>query len=292
MHQSLPRSLVFLECNEQYFIGTIKMTFTTIETIAQDGVAWIWLNRPDVRNAMNDVMISELTNAVGDAIADDTLRAIVLAGHGKAFCAGGDLSWMRKAREMSPDEARADSLKLAQLLQLIYQSPKPTVARVHGSAFAGAMGLVAACDIAIAADTTKFCLSEVKLGLIPAMISPYVIRAMGERAARRYFLSAEVFQAAEAYRLGFISDLCIEDELDEQVESVLKHLLQGAPQALAEAKRLIRDVAGQAINEALAAQTAQRIAVIRAGDEAQEGIAAFFEKRKPAWQAPPASSSS
>ena len=262
------------------------MTYTTIETIAQGGVAWIWLNRPDVRNAMNDVMISELNNAVADAIADNTLGAIVLAGRGKAFCAGGDLSWMRRAKEMTPDEAKADSLKLAQLLQCLYQSPKPTVARVHGSAFAGAMGLVAACDIAIASDSTKFCLSEVKLGLIPAMISPYVIRAMGERAARRYFLSAEVFQAAEAYRIGFISDLCIEAELDEQIDRLLGHLLQGAPQALSEAKRLIRDVEGQPINEALAMQTAQRIAAIRAGDEAQEGIAAFFEKRKPAWQLP------
>ena len=262
----------------------IDTTYTTIETIAHSGVASIWLNRPDVRNAMNDVMISELNNAVADAIDDQSIRAIVLGGRGKAFCAGGDLSWMRKAKQMTPSEAQADSLKLAQLLQLIYQSPKPTVARVHGSAFAGAMGLVAACDIAVACDTTKFCLSEVKLGLIPAMISPYVIRAMGERAARRYFLSAEVFQAAEAYRIGFISDLCIEVELDEHIQLLVGHLLQGAPLALGEAKRLIRDVEGRPINDALALQTAQSIAAIRAGNEAQEGIAAFFEKRKPAWQ--------
>ena len=259
------------------------MTYTTIETIEQDGVAWIWLNRPDVRNAMNDVMIAELNHAVQSAIADGPIRVIVLAGRGKAFCAGGDLSWMRKAKEMSPEEAVADSLKLAQLLQSLYQSPKPTVACVHGSAFAGGMGLVAACDVAIASSTTKFCLSEVKLGLIPAMISPYVIRAMGERAARRYFLTAEVFQAAEAYRIGLINELCSDEELDAQLGRILAHLLQGAPHALAHCKQLIRDVEGQAINSKLSTMTANRIATIRASDEAQEGIAAFFEKRQPAW---------
>jgi methylglutaconyl-CoA hydratase len=261
------------------------MTFQTIETQIAQSVAIIWLNRPDVRNAMNDVMIAELSQAVSAAIDDPDIRAIVLAGRGKAFCAGGDLNWMRKAKEMTPEQAVTDSMQLANLLQMIYESPKPTVARVQGSAFAGAMGLVAACDIAIAANFTKFCLSEVKLGLIPAMISPYVLKAMGERQARRYFLSAEVFDAAEAYRIGFVHDLCPEEELDATVNELLGALLLGAPEALNKAKQLIRDVQGHDITTALATDTANRIAQCRASNEAQEGIAAFFEKRKPSWVA-------
>jgi methylglutaconyl-CoA hydratase len=261
------------------------MTFQTIETQIQQSVAIIWLNRPDVRNAMNDVMIAELNDAVSAATQDDAIRAIVLAGRGKAFCAGGDLNWMRKAKDMTPEQAVADSMHLAGLLQTIYESPKPTLARVQGSAFAGAMGLVAACDVAIAAHSAKFCLSEVKLGLIPAMISPYVIKAIGERQARRYFLSAEVFDAAEAYRIGFVHDLCPEEELDARINAMLGALLLGAPQALNKAKQLIRDVQGQKISTALANDTANRIAQCRASDEAQEGIAAFFEKRKPGWVA-------
>jgi methylglutaconyl-CoA hydratase len=271
------------ECNANN--KNIDMTFQTIETQIQQSVAIIWLNRPDVRNALNDVMIAELSEAVAAAIEDDDIRAIVLAGRGKAFCAGGDLNWMRKAKDMTPEQAVADSMQLASLLQMIYESPKPTLARVQGSAFAGAMGLVAACDVAIAAHFTKFCLSEVKLGLIPAMISPYVIKAMGERQARRYFLSAEVFDAAEAYRIGFVHDLCPEEELDASVNEMLGALLLGAPEALNKAKQLIRDVQGQEISTALAKDTANRIAQCRASDEAQEGIAAFFEKRKPSWVA-------
>jgi methylglutaconyl-CoA hydratase len=257
--------------------------YTCLETQLQHGVAIIWMNRPEVRNAMNGQMISELNDAVQSAIEDDQVRVILLAGRGKAFCAGGDLNWMKTAREMSPSEAIADSIRLAQLLQKLYDSPKPTVARVHGSAFAGGMGLVAACDIAIASAETKFCLSEVKLGLIPAMISPYVIKAMGERQARRYFLSAEVFDAAQAYRIGFIQELCSDLELDAQTNLILGHLLQGAPNALSESKRLIKDVVGQEINAQLAQETATRIAKVRASSDAQEGITAFFEKRKPAW---------
>ncbi len=261
------------------------MSFETIETQIQQSVAVIWLNRPDVRNAMNDVMIAELNEAVAAAIEDEPIRAIVFAGRGSAFCSGGDLNWMRKAKEMTPEQAINDSMQLANLLQMIYESPKPTLARVQGSAFAGAMGLVGACDVAIAAHGTKFCLSEVKLGLIPAMISPYVIQAIGERQARRYFLSAEVFDAAEAYRIGFVHDLCPQEELDEAVNAMLGSLLLGAPGALQSAKQLIRDVQGKAISPVLALDTAQRIAACRAGAEAQEGIAAFFEKRKPQWVA-------
>lgn len=259
------------------------MSYQTIETQLQQGIALIWLNRPELRNAMNDQLIDDLTDAVGAAIEDDEVRAIVLAGRGSAFCAGGDLNWMKAARTMTPEQARADSARLSNLLRMIYESPKPTVARVHGPAYAGGMGLVAACDIAIAGHAARFCLSEVKLGLIPAMISPYVIKAMGERHARRYFLSAEVFDAAEAYRIGFVNDLAADDELDGAINALLGHLVQGGPGAMAACKKLIRDMVGKPVTDALADDTAARIAAARASDEGQEGIAAFFEKRRPSW---------
>ncbi|MCL4747873.1 MAG: enoyl-CoA hydratase/isomerase family protein [Burkholderiaceae bacterium] len=261
------------------------MTYTTIEIETAAGVARLWLNRPELRNAMNDVLIGELNDALAGLVADDAVRVIVLGGRGKAFCAGGDLAWMKTARDMTPEEARKDSGKLARVLRLLYESPKPTVARVHGAAFAGGMGLVSACDISVASADTKFCLSEVKLGLIPAMISPYVIRAMGERRARRYFLSAEVFDATEAHRIGFVHELAAPESLDTALDALLAQLVQGGPKALDEAKRLIRDVAGRAIDDALGDETAARIARVRASDEAQEGIAAFFGKRKPDWVA-------
>jgi methylglutaconyl-CoA hydratase len=259
------------------------MTYTTIETELKSGVACIWLNRPELRNAMNDVLIGELTRAVAGAIADDAARVIMLGGRGKAFCAGADLAWMKKGGEMTAEQAREDTGSLARVMRMLYESPKPAVARVHGAAFAGGMGLVTACDIAIATPEAKFCLSEVKLGLVPAMISPYVIRSMGERSARRYFLSAEVIDAAEAHRIGLVHELVQPDELDARLDAVLGHLLQGSPNALGETKRLIRDVTGRPIDDALTDDTAARIARARASDEAQEGITAFFEKRKPNW---------
>lgn len=258
-------------------------SYQTIQTELRQGVALIWLNRPDVRNAMNDVLIDELTDALARAQDDDAVRVIVLAGRGSAFCAGGDLAWMKAARTMTPEQARTDSKRLTGVMRLLYQGNKPSVARVHGPAFAGGMGLVAACDIAVAAQEAKFCLSEVKLGLIPAMISPYVIRAMGEAHARRYFLTGEVFDAAEAYRIGFVDELVPAEELDIAVNRILGHLVQGGPNALGETKRLIRDVAGRHIDDALTDDTAARIAKARASDEGQEGIASFFEKRKPSW---------
>ncbi|MCX7227640.1 MAG: enoyl-CoA hydratase/isomerase family protein [Burkholderiales bacterium] len=260
------------------------MTYTTLETTLQQGVAVIWLNRPDVRNAMSAQLIAELTDAVGAAAEDDDVRAIVLAGRGKAFCAGADLNWMKEASAYGPAENRADAGKLAALLRTIAEAPKPTVARVHGPAFAGGLGLVAACDIAIASYDAKFCLTEVRIGLIPAMISPYVIRAMGPRAASRWFLSAEVFDGAEAYRMGLVQEIAPPEELDAAVNTMLGHLLLGGPAALAATKRLIREVTGRPVDDALMADTAGRIATARAGDEGREGIASFLEKRKPGWQ--------
>ena len=261
------------------------MTYSTIETELTQGVALVWLNRPDLRNAMNDVLIDEVTDAVQRAIDDEAVRAIVLAGRGKAFCAGADLAWMASGRKMTPGESLDDSLRLARLLRLLHDSPKPTVARVQGPAFAGGMGLVAACDISIASTEARFCLSEVKLGLIPSMISPYVIRSMGEQQARRYFITGEVFDAAEAWRIGFVHELVQPEDLDAQVNQMVGHLLAGGPKALGECKQLVQDMSGRPIDETIGYETAGRIARVRRTDEAQEGIAAFFEKRRPAWAA-------
>jgi len=259
------------------------MSHTMIETEFAQGIALIWLNRPDTRNAMNDVLIAELTEAFRTAIADPAVRAIVLAGRGRAFCAGADLNWLMKARDMTPQERHDDSIALARLLRLIHDSPKPTVARVHGPAYAGGMGLVAACDIAVASHDAKFCLSEAKLGLLPAMISPFVMKAMGVSHARRYFLTAEVIEAAEAWRIGFVHELVAPEELDARVNAILGHLVLGSPNALHECKRLILELAGRPIDDAIAEDTAARLARVRASDEAREGIEAFFGKRRPNW---------
>ncbi|MBK8767138.1 MAG: enoyl-CoA hydratase/isomerase family protein [Burkholderiaceae bacterium] len=259
------------------------MSYQTLQTEYAQGIALIWMNRPKMRNALDNLVIAELTDAFSAAIEDDGVRAIVLAGRGKAFCAGADLNWLKTAREMTPDEAREDSIGLARLMRLIYESPKPTVARVQGAAYAGGMGLVAACDIAVASHDAKFCLSEVKLGLIAAMIGPYVIKAMGEARARRFFLTAEPFDAAEAYRIGFVHELAPADELDATVNAMLGHLVMASPNAMSETKQLIRDVVGRPIDDELTRDTASRLARVRASDDAQEGISAFFEKRKPRW---------
>ena len=264
------------------------MAYDTIETELRHGVALIWLNRPSLRNALNATLIDETTDAVRCAIDDEAVRAIVLSGRGSAFCAGADLAWMASGRTMSPAESPEDSMRLARLLRLLHDSPKPTVARVQGPAFAGGMGLVAACDVSVASTEARFCLSEVKLGLIPAMISPYVIRAMGQQQARRWFVTGEVFDAAEAWRIGFVHELVPPDRLDEAVNGIVGHLLAGGPQALGACKQLVQDIAGRPIDDTIGLDTAARIARVRATDEAQEGIAAFFDKRRPAWaQQPP-----
>jgi methylglutaconyl-CoA hydratase len=257
--------------------------YETLE-IAQDfGVAVVWMNRPDVRNAFNETMIAELTQAFQAADADKSIRAVVLAGHGPAFCAGADLNWMKKMSGYTLPENHADAMQLAAMLNTIYMMKKPTVARVHGAAFAGGMGLVAACDIAIAAQEAEFCLSEVKLGLTAATISPYVVAAMGERYAQRYFLTAERFTAAEAFRIGLVHDLAPMGELDASVNALLAHLLSASPAAIAASKELIRVVARAPIDQRMIDYTAARIAAARASADGKEGIRSFLEKRKPAW---------
>jgi len=251
----------------------------------RDAVATLTLNRPEIRNAFDDAQIERLTKALRAAEAAPAVRAVVIAGSGPAFCAGADLNWMKRMAGYTYEQNLADATALAEMLRTLDRMTKPTIARVHGAAFAGGTGLVAACDIALGTPAAKFCLSEAKLGLSPATISPYVVRAMGTRMARRYFLTAEVFDAAEAYRIGLLSALVPPAELDSALEGLLKQLLAGGPQAIAEIKDLIRAVGTGAVDAAMIADTARRIAEIRVTAEGREGIASFLEKRKPAWSA-------
>jgi len=259
------------------------MTYETLEVTIAGKLATVTLNRPDVRNAFNEKSINELALAFDELGRNELVHAIVLAANGAAFCAGGDLNWMKAMAGYTHAENNADAMQLAQMLRTIYLCPKPVVAKVHGDCYAGGMGLVAACDVVVAADVANFCLSEVKLGLIPATISPYVIKAMGEQAARRYFLTAERFGAAEAYRIGFAHEVVPAEAIDAKVAEIVKALLGNSPNAVKEAKTLVRDVTGQPVSDALLADTALRIAHIRASEQGREGVASFLEKRKPAW---------
>jgi methylglutaconyl-CoA hydratase len=249
----------------------------------KNGVARITLNRPDVRNAFDDALISELRKTFDEIGKDKAVRVLILAGNGPAFCAGADLNWMKRMAGYTYRQNLADARALAKMLAALDRLPKPTIARVHGPVFAGGAGLVAACDIAVGAPEAKFCLSEAKLGLSPATISPYVIRAMGESNARRYFLTAEVFDAEEALRIGMLSALVSSSEIDSKIENLTSHLLAGGPRAHGKIKELIRAVAGRPPDDALIADTAKRIAEIRVSPEGKEGIASFLEKRKPSW---------
>ena len=257
----------------------------TLDISVVGHVATVTLNRPDVRNAFNEFTIAELSLAFHDLGRNDDVRAIVLAANGPAFCAGADLNWMKKMAAYSHAENADDAGKLADMLRTIYLCPKPVVAKVQGDCYAGGMGLVAACDIAVAASGACFCLSEVRLGLIPATISPYVIKAMGENAARRYFLTAEKFTAQEAHRIGFVHDVVGADTLDAHVDAIVKALVTSSPNAVREAKVLVREVTGKAVDSALVVDTAERIAAIRASTEGREGVASFLEKRAPSWLA-------
>ncbi len=253
-------------------------------TVTQQGaVVTVTLNRPETRNAFNDEVIIELTQVFTELGARSDVRAIVLAANGTAFCAGADLNWMRRMAGFSRDENLADAGKLAEMLRVIYECPKPTIARIQGDAIAGGMGLVAACDIAVSVDTANFCLSEVKLGLIPATISPYVIRAMGARAAHRYFFTAERFSAAEAQRIGFVHEVVSAEKLDIRVEELCKALCSASPDAVRACKALVLDVAQREIDDALIARTVEQIADIRSSAQGKEGVQSFLEKRKPNW---------
>jgi methylglutaconyl-CoA hydratase len=260
------------------------MTYETIEVnVTPAGVGLVWLNRPQVRNAFNDTMIGELTQAFRALDGDRVVRAVVLAAHGPTFCAGADLNWMRRMSGYTFEQNYEDALGLAMMLRTLHTLGKPTIARVHGAAFAGGAGLVAACDIAVAAINAEFCLSEVKLGLTPATISPYVIAAMTERMAYRYMLTAEPFDAAEAYRIGFVQELVQPHELDEKINLMLGHIVSGSTAAHAATKDLIRAIARQPLTDELMKDTATRIATARASADGKEGIQSFLEKRKPAW---------
>ncbi|QVQ28987.1 enoyl-CoA hydratase/isomerase family protein [Achromobacter deleyi] len=261
------------------------MTLNAPLDLALDGpIARLTLNRPEMRNAFDDTLIAALTAAVKEAAAAPQVRVLLLTGAGKAFCAGGDLNWMRKMATLTDAENRADATRLADMLHAIWACPKPVVACVNGDAYAGGMGLVAACDIAVAADTAHFCLSETRLGLLPATISPYVIRAMGERAANRYFLTAERFDAATALRLGLLHEVTPPAQLHDTAEAICRTLCANGPGAVQASKRLVRDFAGRPMDAGLIADTVERIAAIRSTDEAKEGVTAFLEKREPSWR--------
>ncbi len=248
-------------------------------------VARVWLNRPDVRNAFNDGVIAELAQVFAGFATDDALRAIVLGGRGKAFCAGADLAWMKQMAGYDWEQNRADAQQLADMLWAIHTCPVPVVARIHGDCYAGGVGLAAVCDIRVAADGVTFCLSEARLGLIPATIGPYVMRAIGETASRRYFTTAERFSAAEAHRIGLVHEVATSDALDATVDAIAAALAANGPHAVRACKRLVQDMAGLPISDALRADTARRIADIRASDEGKEGVRSFLEKRAPGWQA-------
>jgi methylglutaconyl-CoA hydratase len=249
----------------------------------QGAIRTITLSRPDVRNAFNDEVIAELKVAFTEAGQAADVRCVVLAAEGPAFCAGADLNWMRRMADYTRDENLADAGQLAAMLRAIYECPKPTIARVQGDVFAGGVGLVAACDMAVSVDAATYCLSEVKLGLIPATISPYVIRAMGARASHRYFLTAERFSAAEAHRVGLVHEVVAADALDAKVAELTSALVSASPNAVRACKRLVQDVAEREIEDALVAHTVAGIADIRSSAEGKEGVQSFLQKRKPSW---------
>lgn len=259
------------------------MDYQSLQLNRLAAIATVTLNRPDVRNAFNETTIAEITQVFRELDADATIRAVVLAANGPAFCAGADLNWMRKMADYSHAENIADAGQLAEMLRTIYICSKPVVAKVQGDCYAGGMGLVAACDIVVSADGANYCLSEVKLGLIPATISPYVIKAMGESAARRYFITAERFSAAEAHRIGFVHELVSAETLDEKVAEIVKSLVSNSPNAVRQAKRLVQEVASRELTGELIAATVEGIAHIRASEEGREGVRSFLEKRKPGW---------
>jgi methylglutaconyl-CoA hydratase len=250
----------------------------------EGGIARVVLNRPDVHNALDDALIGDLLASLEKIAADRAVRLVILTGQGGSFCAGGDLNWMRRTADYTYEQNLADAMSLARLLHTLNTLPQPTLALVNGPAYGGGVGRVACCDKAIASDAAKFSLSEVRLGLIPATISPYVVRKIGESNARRYFLTAEVFEAADAQRLGLVNEVVQAAGMAEAAGWFIKRLREGGPEAQAAAKQLIARVAGAPIDEALMEDTAQRIASQRATPEGKEGAEAFLAKRNPTWR--------
>lgn len=257
-----------------------------LQTDVSRAIATVTLDRPDVRNAFNDELIAKLTATFRELGARDDVRCIVLAARGTAFCAGADLNWMKRMAGYTREENVADAGALAEMLRTLYACPKPTIAKVQGDVYAGGLGLVAACDIAVAIDSAHFCLSESRLGLLPATISPYVIRAMGARAAHRYFLTAERFDAATALRIGFVHEVVTGAHLDTKVAEIAGALVNAGPAAVRACKKLVQDVAGREITPELIAMTVDGIADIRASAEGREGVQSFLGKRKPDWLLP------
>lgn len=250
----------------------------------QGPVGLVTLNRPDRHNAFDDALIADLTQALRDMEADDAVRVVVLAGAGKSFSAGADLNWMKRMAGFSKEENQRDAMGLGALMRTLAHLRKPTIARVHGAAYGGGVGLVACCDIAIATQEATFSFSEVKLGLIPAVISPYVIAAIGERHARRYFITGERFDAGQAWRLGLVHELAMDEaDMDEKLGAIVTALLTAGPVAIREAKELVRAVANKTVMSELIQDTAERIARVRSSPEGREGVSAFLEKRKPSW---------
>jgi len=258
-------------------------TNSVIIDIDADGVATVTMNRPEVHNAFDEDLIEKLYAGVNTLEADPSVRVVVLAAMGKSFSAGADLNWMKRMAEFSETENKADAENFAGLLSALNGLSKPTIAKVQGAAYGGGVGLISCCDIAIAADSAQFSISEVKLGLIPAVISPYVIAAIGERQAGRYMLSAERFHAAEARRIGLVHEVVNPNDLEGVVKGFVDFVLGNSPAALAEVKDLIPAVANRALDDALMTDTASRIARVRASAEGREGVAAFLEKRRPGW---------
>lgn len=247
------------------------------------GVAWVRLNNPDRHNAFDDQIIGQLTEAFAGVAGNPNVRVMVLGSEGKSFSAGADLRWMKRMASYSYKENLRDAGALALMLKTLNYMPQPTIARVQGAAFGGAVGLVSCCDMAVAASAANFSLSEVKIGLVPATISPYVIAAIGQRAARRYFVTAERFNAHRALQLGLVDEVVDAEQLDQEVDRLVEAVLANGPEAVIAAKQLVFDVAGKPIDQKLIDSTCESIAAIRVSEQGQEGLQAFLQKRKPHW---------
>lgn len=257
-----------------------------LELERRGAVAWLWMSRPAVHNAFDEALVAGLTRALRTLDADAGVRVVVLAGRGKSFSAGADLSWMKRQAAAPAERNLEDARRLAELFRTLARLRAPTVARVHGAALGGGMGLAAACDVCVASREARFATTEVRLGIVPAVIGPYVIQAIGARQAYRYFQSGERLSAERARELGLVHEVCAPEELDDEVQRVVDALLAGGPAAQAAATDLIRAVAGRPIDDALVEETAARIAALRATPEAREGFDAFLERRPPTWRAP------